>query len=121
MSPANSTGTAPASLADRIRAILPGSPPPREVRMFGGRSFMVNDRIAVCAQRDGSLLVRVPPEQHAELIARPGAEPARMGAGRVMGPGWIRVSEQAITSDGRLSPWIDLALEYNARVAGAAR
>lgn len=84
--------------------------------MFGGLSFMVNDKMVVAAGRDGDLLVRVDPERNRELVARAGAWPAEMEAGRAMGPSWIRVSEAAVATDEQLSFWIEAALEYNERV-----
>ena len=49
-----------AELAERIRQRLDGSDV-REVAMFGGRSFMVHDQLAVCAASDGTLLLRCAP------------------------------------------------------------
>lgn len=109
------------TLANRIRTVLATEPSTREVSMFGGLSFMVNDAMVVAAGRDGDLLVRVDPERNRELIALPGAKPAEMGAGRAMGPGWITVAHDAITADERLSFWIDLAMEYNARAGKGNR
>lgn len=82
--------------------------------MFGGLSFMVNDKMVVAAGRSGDLLVRIDPERYDELIALPGAEQAEMGPGRAMGPGWIRIAEHALASNEQLSFWIDVALDYNA-------
>lgn len=87
-----------------------GLPFPEE---YGGKSFMVNDKMIASALKDGDLLVRVAPERHGELCALPGASQAEMGAGRTMGTGWISVSAGSITSDERLSFWIGVALEYN--------
>lgn len=102
-------------LTERIGAALAAERSTRKVPMFGGRSFMVNEKVVVAVRGDGDLLVRVDPGQTSELIARPGAEPAEMGAGRAMGPSWIRVAEDAIATDEQLSFWIDIALEYNDR------
>ena len=46
------------SLAERIRTSIADEPAQREVSMFGGRSFMVNEKMIVSASKDGSLLVR---------------------------------------------------------------
>jgi TfoX/Sxy family transcriptional regulator of competence genes len=102
-------------LPDRIRATLAPEPSTREVPMFGGLSFMVNTKMVVAAQKDGSLLVRVDPERSDELLAHPGAEPAEMGAGRAMGPGLIRVRGDILADDADLSFWIGVAMEYNTR------
>ncbi len=83
--------------------------------MFGVRAFMVDDKLLVGVGGDGSLLVRVDPERHRELLGRRGARQAEMGAGRSMGPSWLRVAADSITTEDELSSWVDVALEYNAR------
>jgi hypothetical protein len=105
-----------AELIERLRTLLADEPSTREVSMFGGRSFMVNDKMVASAFKNGDLLVRVDAERHGELMMEPGATQAEMGAGRVMGPGWIAVSATSIAGDDRLSFWLDAALDYN-RVA----
>jgi TfoX/Sxy family transcriptional regulator of competence genes len=102
-----------AELIERVRDQLVPEPTTREVSMFGGRSFLVNDKLVVSALKDGDLLVRVDAGRHTEFTARPGARQAEMGAGRTMGPGWIAVSADAITDDEGLSYWLDVALDHN--------
>ena len=109
------------TLADRIRGALATEPSTREVSMFGGRSFMVNNAMVVAERRDGDLLVRIDPERNRELFALPGAKPAEMGAGRAMGPGWISVAHDAITTDEQLSFWIDVAMKYNVEAGMGSR
>lgn len=89
--------------------------------MFGGLSFLVNEKMVVSVGSDGALLVRVDPERSRELVALPGAGPAEMGAGRAMGPSWIRVAQEAIATDEQLSSWIGAALAYNDRAGKVAR
>lgn len=103
----------PSPLVERVRALLVDEPSTREVSMFGGRSFMVNDKMVASAFGNGDLLVRVAPERHDELIGLPGAATAEMGAGRTMGTGWITVSAASIARQERLSFWVGVALEYN--------
>lgn len=98
------------ALADRVRAVLPPDLPTREVAMFGGLSFMVEERMVVAVGRDGNLLVRVDPRRSDELLARPGAEPAVMGR-RSMGPGWIRVSAHGLDTDDQIAFWTGVGLE----------
>ncbi|MGH3585829.1 MAG: hypothetical protein ACRDQ0_05860, partial [Pseudonocardia sp.] len=74
--------TQQAELIERLCALLAGEPSTREVSMFGGRSFMVNEKMVVSALKEGALLVRVPADQHDALITQPGAEQAEMGVGR---------------------------------------
>ena len=117
----DATLTPQADLIERIRTLLRQEPSTREVSMFGGRSFMVNDKMVVAAGRDGDLLIRIDPERHCDLVALPGAAPAEMGAGRAMGPSWISVAHDAIAADEQLSFWVDAALEYNARAGKGNR
>lgn len=107
------TGGAQAELVERLRDLLAGEATTREVTMFGGRAFMVNDKILVSSWRNGDLLVRVAAERTDEMCARPGAAPAEMGSGRQMGAGWITVAAEAIVADGPLSDWLDTSLENN--------
>lgn len=111
--------TASSQLADRVRALLPARPVPREVPMFGGLSFMVNEKIVVSLRGDGDLMVRVDPERGRELVGVHGAQRAEMGTGRSMGPGWISIAAGALATDEGLSFWVAEALEYNAREAGS--
>ena len=101
------------SLVERLRHLLTDQPVLREVSMFGGRSFMVNEKLAVSALKSGGLLVRVDAAQHAELLTRPGARQATMGAEREMGPGWIEVDAAAVEDDEGLAAWLDVALRHN--------
>lgn len=89
--------------------------------MFGGLSFMVNDKMVVAVGRDGDLLVRVDPERNSELIALPGVRPAEMGVGRAMGPSWISVAHDALVADEQLSFWVAVALDHNARAGEGDR
>jgi TfoX/Sxy family transcriptional regulator of competence genes len=99
-------------LAKRIRALLPHDRLLREVPMFGGLSFMVDGSMVVAAGRDGDLLVRIHPARHDELLQVTGARPAMMGAERPMGPGWITVSHDGLTTDEQLAFWIRVGLEH---------
>lgn len=105
-------------LVQRVRALLDDEPDVREVSMFGGRAIMVNDTMIVSAGRSGDLLVRVAADRYEALLAEPGAERARMGAGRVMGPGWITVAPEAVADDERLAFWVDVAMSYNRAITG---
>lgn len=102
-------------LVDRLRAALTAQPVVREVRMFGGLAFMVNEKMVVCALGNGDLLVRCDPERADELLARDGAGPAEMGVGRPMGRSWIAVQEAAVATDEALDFWVGETLAYNPR------
>lgn len=103
-------------LIGRVRALLTGEPSTREVSMFGGRSFMVNEKMVASARNGGDLLVRVAAERDDELRQAPGAARAEMGTRQGMGPGWISVTAESITTEERLSFWLDVALENNLTV-----
>lgn len=105
--------TAQEALAHRIHALLEDETDVREVPMFGGRSIMVNDKMIVSVGRNGSLLVRVAADEHEFYLAEPGAAPAEMGKGRVMGPGWITVPAECVLDEERLAFWIRAALVHN--------
>jgi TfoX/Sxy family transcriptional regulator of competence genes len=100
-------------LAERVRARLADQGEIREVRMFGGLSFMVSGKMAVAVRGDGELLLRVDPGDADELLRRPGAFPAQMGADRVMSKSWLSVSGDATTTDEQLSDWLEAALRFN--------
>lgn len=110
--------TAQPILIERLRDLLTDVTAMREVSMFGGRSFMVNEKMIVSALKNGGLLVRVAADRHDELLGRPGAAQAEMGAGREMGPGWIEVAAPAIDDDAQLAFWVTVALEHNRMLTG---
>jgi TfoX/Sxy family transcriptional regulator of competence genes len=104
-------------LAERVRARLADEGEIREVSMFGGLSFMVDGKMAVAVRPDGELLLRVDPDHADELLGRPGAFPARMGADRVMSKGWLSVSGDATTTDDQLLEWLEAALRFTRKNA----
>ncbi len=82
----------------------------REVRMFGGLSFMVDERLAVAVGRDGNLLVSTDPAKYDELCQR-GGESAYMGKDRHMGRGWLMVPLSRLQGEGELAFWIQVGVE----------
>ena len=105
-------------LVQRVRALVDDEPDVREVSMFGGRAIMVNDKMIVSVGKTGDLLVRVAADRHETLLNEPGAEQAQMGAGRVMGPGWVTVTPEAIADDDGLAFWVDVAMRRNRAITG---
>ena len=102
-------------LADRVRDALSDEENVREVMMFGGLAFMVDEKMIACVSGGGgALLVRVSRSRDAEYLAVAGARRAEMGKGRSMGGGWITIDEAALMEDRQLRFWIDAVLEYNA-------
>ncbi|SDD67078.1 TfoX/Sxy family protein [Auraticoccus monumenti] len=111
--PVHPTSTGPGAqdvLAQRVRDLVPAGREVREVRMFGGLSFMVDERMAVAAGRDGSLLVRTDAGRHEELLGR-GAQPATMGPDRPMGRGWLTVPAPLVDDDRELGFWIQVGID----------
>ncbi len=102
-------------LAEHIRTLLT-EVPVREANMFGGLSFMVNEKIAVSANTYGDLLVRCDPESVNALLEKEGAHWAEM-RGRKMSKGWLRIDLDAVSDDEALAFWVDTALAYNQWVA----
>ncbi|MCK2037135.1 TfoX/Sxy family protein [Microbacterium sp. SSW1-49] len=103
-------------LADRVRALLSTAGGVEERRMFGTRAFLLDGHILVGARPGGTLLVRVDEETGAALSTRVGVARAVMGT-RTMATGWLDVIADAITDDGELMYWLDVARE-NAEGAG---
>ncbi len=98
------------ALADRLRGVVPTYGTVREVRMFGGLSFMVDERMAVAASRDGELLVRTDPAEYDDRLRR-GAEAAYMGKDRPMGPGWVSVRAERIRENAELAYWVRVGVD----------
>lgn len=103
------------ALLARVHHLIPSGRPVREVSMFGGRAVMLEDAMLVSVGRDGSLLARVDPARHAELLSRDGAVPAVMGTDRSMGEGWIEVEARVLIEDDELGRWLQDALEFHDR------
>lgn len=106
------------AVVERVRDALAAESSLREVKMFGGLAFMVNDKMVVSVGGNGDLLVRADPERAEELLAVPGARPAEMGRGRAMGDSWTSVDHASITTDVELTYWIDMGMAYNGDAVG---
>ena len=105
-------------LVARLRGLLADETAVREVSMFGGWAFMVNEKMAVHASKDGDLLVRIDVADDVKFSEVPGASPAEISPGRAMGAGWIRASAASVADDAQLRFWLDAALAYNRTLRG---
>jgi TfoX/Sxy family transcriptional regulator of competence genes len=104
--------------AERVRAAL-ADRQVREVKMFGGLAFMVDERMVVCVSAGGSdLLVRVSPDSDAQHLEKSGAARAEMGKGRSMGEGWITVDKTALVEEKDFTYWMTAALSFHAQGSG---
>jgi TfoX/Sxy family transcriptional regulator of competence genes len=97
-------------LANRIRELLGGERGVDEKRMFGGLAFLVNGNMSVAASGRGGLMVRVPPDDTAELLTRDHVEPMVM-AGRET-RGWLRVATDGVKTKRQLRSWVTRGLDY---------
>lgn len=93
-------------LLDDIRALITEQRV-REIPMFGAVAVMVDDAMLVAVNKDGSLLVRVDPNEDEALLREADASRAQMGKGREMGIGWLRVDLSS--GQGRLDYWVAAA------------
>jgi TfoX/Sxy family transcriptional regulator of competence genes len=95
-------------LANRIRELIAGEPDVSERSMFGGLVFLVAGRMSVAAGAQGSLVVRVDPEDTDQLLAEPHAQPFVMG-GRPM-EGRVRVDAEGVRTKRQLERWVRLGV-----------
>jgi len=98
------------ALADRIRALLAGTPGVTEKKMFGGLAFLVRGNMAIAAGSRGGLLVRVDPADSNTLVKTTPAEVMVM-RGRAM-PGWLRLTADDVATKTKLAKWVDLSTRY---------
>jgi len=96
-------------LAQRIRDQLASRAGVREMNMFGGVSFMVDDRLAVAAGTGGDLLVRVDPSEYDQLLTE-GATPALMNTERPMGRGWMTAPSALLDDEAGLAYWVNVGI-----------
>ena len=97
-------------LAARIRDLIGDEPSLTERKMFGGLAFLIGGNMAVGASGQGGILVRVDPEESAELVATTNASLMEM-RGRQM-QGWLRVNADALGTDDELAKWVELGTTY---------
>lgn len=104
-------------LSERLRGFFDSYPDVREIRMFGGISFMVNDRMTVAADRAGDLLVRINPADYDDLLQR-GGVPALMGQEKPMGRGWLTVPRDQLDDEAELAYWVNVGISSGEPVQG---
>ena len=97
-------------LADRIRGLLTNEPDLTERKMFGGLAFLVEGNMAVAANGQGGLLVRVDPTETDTLLATTNARLMEM-RGRPMA-GWLRIDSEDVRGEHELARWVELGTTY---------
>ncbi len=80
-----------------------------EKKMFGGTGFLLNGNMACGVIGDG-LIVRVPPEKHADLLERAHVKPFDF-SGKPM-KGWLVVEAEGCKSAAQLGKWVKLGVEF---------
>jgi len=105
------------ALGARVRAALAGTADHdvTEKRMFGGLAFLLDGRMAVVVStRSEGLMVRVPLEDRAELLASEGVRPARMRGSDLRG--WVVVDTDRLGDDEVLRRWVAVGVRTAAEV-----
>jgi TfoX/Sxy family transcriptional regulator of competence genes len=95
-------------LAERIRTEL-GIIPFVEKKMFGGVGFLIHGNMACGVHKDG-MIVRVDPEKHAKLLAKPHARPFDI-TGKPM-KGWLIVDPDGYKTPKQVSAWVKEGVEF---------
>lgn len=96
---------------------LPGGGEAEERRMFGGWSFLVDGKLCL-GVKGTDLLVRLPPERHAEFQEMQGTRELSPGGG-MQGYFWVEPSGYATRAQWRF--WLDEALAFNPRAKASPR
>jgi len=97
-------------LAHRIRAVLSAESGVTARAMFGGLGFMLDGHMAVAAGSRGSLMVRVDPDDAADLVDGESVTYMEMG-GRSL-HGWLLVESSVTADDDALVQWVQLGVEF---------
>jgi TfoX/Sxy family transcriptional regulator of competence genes len=97
-------------LASRIRELITDEPGVSEQSMFGGLVFLIGGNMSVASGTQGSLIVRVDPEDTDEFLAKPYAHPFVM-RGRVV-EGRVRVDAEGVRTRRQLERWVRRGVEY---------
>lgn len=98
-------------LAGRVRALVGARVPVVERRMFGGVAFLVGGHLAVgVSGRQGAVMVRVPADETARLLAEPGTKPFEMNGRHPAG--WLLVEPSAVEDDDDLAQWVDAGVDH---------
>ena len=96
-------------LATRLRKLLPQA---TERRMFGGIGLMERGHLVAGVLGD-DLIVRVPAEETAQWLARPGTR--AMVAARPM-RGWVRVAGRSVARAPELAAWVERSRDVTRRL-----
>jgi TfoX/Sxy family transcriptional regulator of competence genes len=97
-------------LANRIRELIAGEHDVSEQSMFGGLVFLVGGKMSVAAGGQGSLIVRIDPEDTDEFLAKPHAHPFVMRGRPVEGR--VRIDAEGVRTKRQLERWVRRGIAY---------
>lgn len=98
-----------ATLAARVRALMPAGLAVREQKMFGGLVFMVQGNMSVGITGNG-LMVRVGEAGLADALAQPHTRPMDF-TGRPM-RGFVYVDAAGLVKDADLQTWVERGVDF---------
>jgi TfoX/Sxy family transcriptional regulator of competence genes len=101
-------------LADRVRDLISTRDGVTEKKMFGSLCFLVGGNLAVCARKEGELLVRLGTEDAERAVTEEGVRQAEMGPQKRLMKGWVFVSPEQTDSAKGLASWVDAGADYAA-------
>lgn len=99
-----------ADVAERVRELLAGERDLTEKKMFGGLAFLVAGNMAVAANGQGGIMVRVDPAESDKLTRTTSARFREM-RGRAM-HGWLRLESNEVRTKRQLAKWVALGTSY---------
>lgn len=105
-------------LADRVRLLLTKLTNVKEVRMFGGLCFMVNEKMCIGIMQD-TLMCRVDPVRMDDLLELGHCKLMEF-TGRPM-KGFLIVDHTGIETQNQLKTWVDLCLEFNPKAKASKK
>lgn len=94
----------------RVRDFLSSHPDVVEKRMFGGRAFLVREKMCVCTGK-GRLLCRVDPNEFAKFTSEDGVT-AMVMRGKALA-GYLEVPYENVRTKAALSKWVKRCLSFN--------
>lgn len=86
--------------------------------MMGGLLFKVDGKMCVGVEKS-RLMVRLDPAEEAAALERPGCRPMDF-TGRPL-RGYVFVDIQVLETEAQVTPWLELALDFNPRAKASKK
>jgi TfoX/Sxy family transcriptional regulator of competence genes len=99
------------TLLERLREALVDVPNIEEKKMFGGITFMIDDKMCIGVNHETELLCRIDPLEHEKVLEKVGCR-EMIHNGKVM-KGYLFVSEEGYQSPKDFDYWVQKCLTYN--------